>query len=1317
MNEQRLQAYCQLIKSLLNCTDGKEPEILAANQELLDAGFVQKVEEVAQMCSQHGDEKTANLLQSLAMQLGEGLNLDNKVDLQSLSEEEIQAYYQFLTEVIQATADSSGNSQVVYPLLTKNTDKLDGVLAEVLRRWGTNRLGEAKADEAEDLAANIVAFSNLIAQFPLGSKASNMEIAITGYEVALKVYTREALPVDWAATQNNLGAAYSDRIKGDKAENIENAIAAHTAALTVYTREALPQSWAATQYNLANAYSDRIKGDRAENIENAIAAYTAALTVRTREALPVDWAATQNNLAIAYSDRIKGDRAENIENAIAAYTAALTVRTREALPVDWAMTQNNLAIAYSDRIKGDRAENIENAIAAYTAALTVYTREALPQSWAMTQNNLAIAYSYRIKGDKADNIENAIAAYTAALTVRTREALPQSWATTQNNLAIAYSYRIKGDRAENIENAIAAYTAALTVKTREALPVDWAITQNNLGAAYSDRIKGDKAENIENAIAAYTAVLTVYTREALPVDWAMTQNNLANAYSDRIKGDRAENIENAIAAYTAALTVRTREALPVDWAMTQNNLAVAYSYRIKGDKADNIENAIAAYTAALTVRTREDLPQSWATTQNNLAIAYSDRINGNKADNIENAIAAYTAALTVRTREALPVDWATTQNNLAIAYSDRINGDKAENIENAIATYTAALTVRTREALPLDWAMTQNNLANAYSDRIKGERAENIENAIAAYIAALTVRTREALPEKHAETLFGLGRTYQDANQFDLAYNTFEFAIATIESLREEIVSGEESKRRQAERFNQLYRCIVEVCRELNKITEAIEYVERSKTRNLVEQILERDSKTIFPPEVVTQLETYRDEIATGQYKIQNGKAENPQILAQHLQELRQQRNELQNRYLPVGYGFKFDSFQPTLDERTAIIEWYILNEKILAFIVTKKGEITVWQSQPEDREALENWRIQYFQNYYNEKDQWQNSLGEELNKLASILHIDEILTQIPKHCDKLILIPHQFLHLFPLHALPVNQNSENSSCLLDLFAGGVSYAPSCQLLQQVQQRKRPDFQSLFAIQNPTEDLNYTNLEVQVIQGYFNTANVLKKTAATLTAINNSDLNTYHCAHFSCHGKFNLKNPGKSALILADAPIADTPTKPDSKRYLNVRAGENYDLDKCLTLDKIFSLKLEKCRLVTLSACETGLIDFNNASDEYIGLPSGFLLAGSQAVVSSLWEVDDFSTTFLMMKFYENLQTINTVSIALNQAQQWLRNLTTEEFEALLVKYHPQIEEMFAQIPEDTRPVARAILRRTSKRKPHPFAAPFYWAGFTATGL
>ena len=138
----------------------------------------------------------------------------------------------------------------------------------------------------------------------------------------------------------------------------------------------------------------------------------------------------------------------------------------------------------------------------------------------------------------------------------------------------------------------------------------------------------------------------------------------------------------------------------------------------------------------------------------------------------------------------------------------------------------------------------------------------------------------------------GLGIAYKFKKQFKSAYTSFKSSIVIVESLREEIISGDESKRKHSEYFNRLYSNMAEVCLELGKIDEAIEYVERSKTRNLVEQILESDSKTIFPPDVVTQLEKYRDEIAAGQYQIQHGKAENPKALAQHLQELRQHRHE-----------------------------------------------------------------------------------------------------------------------------------------------------------------------------------------------------------------------------------------------------------------------------------------------------------------------------------------------------------------------------------------------------------------------------------------
>ena len=137
------------------------------------------------------------------------------------------------------------------------------------------------------------------------------------------------------------------------------------------------------------------------------------------------------------------------------------------------------------------------------------------------------------------------------------------------------------------------------------------------------------------------------------------------------------------------------------------------------------------------------------------------------------------------------------------------------------------------------------------------------------------------------------------------------------------------------------------------------------------------------------------------------------------------------------------------------------------------------------------------------------------------------------------------------------------------------------------------------------------------------------------------------CYHFSCHGSCNPNNPLESALLLA---TQDT-----------------------LTLGEIFEINFNKSRLVVLSACETGLIDLNSISDEYIGLPAGFLLAGSLSVVSSLWTVSDLSTSFLMIKFYETLLNENkniSVPIALKIAQNWWRHLSVEEYRNTLNHYN-----------------------------------------------
>jgi len=325
-----------------------------------------------------------------------------------------QDYLNFLMETLQKISENP-NPQLIYPFWAQNLDKLDDNFARILDSWIREKLTQVTPEQAYSIAFVIGNFSNLIKEFTLGDIATHKEIAITGYEIALTIFTFEAFPQEWAGTNNNLAATYINRIRGEKAENLEKAITACQEALKVFTFDVFPQYWAMTQNNLANAYSNRIRGEKAENLEMAITAYHEALKVRTFDAFPQGWADTQNNLAATYINRIRGEKADNLEKAIAACQEALKVFTFDAFPQYWAMTQNNLAIAYRNRIRGEKADNLERAITAYEKALKVYTFDAFPEDWAMTQNNLAIAYSNRIRGEKAENIKQAVMCYQNAL--------------------------------------------------------------------------------------------------------------------------------------------------------------------------------------------------------------------------------------------------------------------------------------------------------------------------------------------------------------------------------------------------------------------------------------------------------------------------------------------------------------------------------------------------------------------------------------------------------------------------------------------------------------------------------------------------------------------------------------------------------------------------------------------------------------------------------------------------------------------------------------------------------------------------------------
>ncbi|MBP0028216.1 MAG: CHAT domain-containing protein [Roseofilum sp. Guam] len=634
----------------------------------------------------------------------------------------------------------------------------------------------------------------------------------------------------------------------------------------------------------------------------------------------------------------------------------------------------------------------------------------------------------------------------------------------------------------------------------------------------------------------------------------------------------------------------------------------------------------------------------------------------------------------------------------------------------------------------------------AYTDRSLISKTEKsyTERAIHCFNSSLHVYSLLKLDTKSTKALFNLGLAYKQYGYLELALSVFKEVLNRSNLKQSFPKSWEEStnnfleqvNRRQstpktdrdklqetliiadtveflqvdtnaqAEVFNsidilnKLHQVIVEVCLELGNFTTALEYVDRSKARNLTELIATRDAYPggEIPSEVRQRLQQLRQVISEEDRRLKQDS--NPDYT--HITQLRE---EFQAKY-PYK-PLKFSDIQSLLDDETVILEWYVLDDKFLTFTLTNNS-LNLWTSSEEDRQKLIDWAVGYINDYRNNKTQWQNQLPQRLEQLAQILHLDEILQNLRKkfpNCKQLILIPHRFLHLFPLHALPIATGKNQRQTLQELFSKGVNYSPNCQVLQQAQKRinQRPDFDQLFAIQNPTNDLDFTDIEVEAIQNYFNPHHILKHEEAEKTAVN---LNTAHCTHFSCHGYFNFNNPLQSALLLAKSILQPPPPQDDETRYLPLENGNFLDLDKCLTLEDILRLDLTKCRLVTLSACETGITDFTSTSDEYIGLPSGFILAGSPNVVSSLWAVNDLSTALLMIRFYQNVKNGETVPLALREAQIWLRDATVTDLVNWIATFPKTIQKQ----------IEATIDFDMHNEQERLFESPYHWAAFCAIG-
>ena len=740
---------------------------------------------------------------------------------------------------------------------------------------------------------------------------------------------------------------------------------------------------------------------------------------------------------------------------------------------------------------------------------------------------------------------------------------------------------------------------------------------------------------------------------------------------------------------------------------------------------------------ALAQVNRAENEQLWAALQGELGNSLQQNPQGRRAENLEQAIHHYTQALEVYTRAAFPEQWATTQNNLANAYRNRIKGSRADNIEQAIHHYAQALEVRTRAAFPEQWATTQNNLANAYRNRIKGSRADNIEQAIHHYAQALEVYTRAAFPADHRQTQRNLGNLLFGERRWLEAQSALKSAIDAGRDLLAVAVTDEGRRAEVAETAQLFARSAFCQLRQ-GQAAESLLTLEQGKTRLLTEALALSGANMA----VLTAAQQYSYKAAVEQVRGLEAELRLPAdtpVLSQiegpgqrHEREvvadLTQARADLntlietirqeQPDFMPTGLNL--DQLLALIPPGGALVAPLITSQGSAVFVIPEdqtsqvletcevSADWIVWLDEftdddlrellqgPDDISEWGGWLGAYFQMRQN----WQGWL-DAIETIGDVLR-QKLIGPIVQKLNQLgvtpgsplLLLPQGGLGLLPLHA-----------ALLDEYP--VTFAPSGYALHAARQRlgangdltpSQPSpgrgRNTLLAVVNPTGDLPFTPAEGDAIAALFDPAFVtrLDGGAATLNAINHHlQPATCHLLHFSGHGFYNWREAMQSGLVLADGP---------------------------LTLSRLISqADLGAVRLVTLSACETGITDIRQSLDEFLGLPAGLMQAGAPAVVSTLWAVNDLSTMLLMERFYQHyLQDGLPLPEALRRAQLWLRDDVTA---GKLVTYFDAEQDLLLNATKMPAAMVNDQFVRfaTLPADSRPFSHPYYWAAFTFSGV
>ncbi|MFQ6118795.1 MAG: tetratricopeptide repeat protein, partial [Methanosarcinales archaeon] len=772
---------------------------------------------------------------------------------------------------------------------------------------------------------------------------------------------------------------------------------------------------------------------------------------------------------------------------------------------------------------------------------------------------------------------------------------------------------------------------------------------NNIGVVYR------KSDNYSKALEYYEQALIINREIGNKKVEGVCLNNIGIVY----KG--LGNYSKALEYYEQALKIDREIGNKRSEGICLNNIGLAYW------DLGNYSRALEYYEQALKID--REIGYRWAEAQclSNIGIIYEN------VGNYSKALEYYEQALKIDREIGNKMSEGISLYNMGHAYKNLGNYFKA------LEYHEQGLKIAQGIGSKYIEGCTLNGVGDIYYYKLKdySKSAEFYLNALA---IGQEIGRSDILWDAH----YGLASVYEKQEKFSQALKHYKKAIEIIEGIRAQLQLGEWKAGFLKSKI-EIYESLINLLLKLHQQNpskgydkEAFYFTEKAKARAFLDSL--QEAKIDFKANLTTELREQERKISKEISQILTHLQE-PNLSQEKREELFKELEKAEDDYksliaktrrenpeyasiiYPDPYKVK-EVQDKLLDNRTALIEYFIGEENSFGFLVTKDNLFI--ESMLESKSLTE--MVNNYIPYLTLKDVKEFKAIEGSKRSYDIL-IGPFKDKLNK-IEKIIIVPDRNLNYLPFETLILSPVRGRPSADIGRFLiedYKISYAPSASSLINLLERKSVEKRErdLLAIGDPVFQIEekkkaepklvepikadqiirgdyfrkgfslyplaFASEEIKSISKFFkkNLKELFLKEKALEENIKKIELNKFKIIHFATHGLLDDKNGDRSTLVLT---LDKDPTE-----------------DGFLQAREIYNLKLN-ADLVVLSACQTAKGKLEKG-EGITGLARAFLYPGSKSVLSSLWNINDKSTAQFMKYFYQYLAEGKTKTQALRLAK------------------------------------------------------------------